>query len=84
MSPKMWQLAHDASPLPENRVASYSIGRPATTDAGSGLGSASWATSRRAPRSITLTALSNRVMTYIRPRASSSASPLGPPPLTAM
>ena len=28
--------------------------------------------------------LSNRVLTYMRPRASSSTMPLGPPPLTVM
>ena len=84
LSPKMWQLAHAASPLPELWVASYSIGRPATIDAGSGLGIATDAVSARVLRSTTLTALSNRVATNIRWLASSSTRPLGPPPLTGM
>src|SRR5262249_34572589 len=67
MSPKMWQLAHAASPLPELWVASYSIGRPLTTEAGSGLGIVTdWVWVLLA-RSTTLTPLSNRVATHSRP-----------------
>ncbi len=62
MSPKMWQLAQEASPLPEKRVASYSKGRPSTTEGGSGLGRRSAATSWRDFRSMTFTASSKRVM----------------------
>src|SRR5580700_5707143 len=62
MSPKMWQLAQDASPLPENRVASYNIGRPSITESGSGLGMGNPATSRLVFRLMTFTELSKRVM----------------------
>src|SRR5262245_24081988 len=82
MSPKMWQLAHDASPLPELWVASYRIGRPATTEVGSGLGIDTDWVSALVARLITLTELSNRVATNRRPLASSSTRPIGPPPVT--
>src|SRR5262249_20458051 len=62
LSPKIWQLAQDASPLPE-RLASYSIGRPLITDGGSGFGSGNAATSLCERKSTTLTESSKRVMT---------------------
>src|SRR4029079_7993488 len=83
-SPKMWQRAHAPSPLPELCVASYSIGRPATTEAGSGLGSDTDWVWLLLTRLTTLTAVSNRVITNMRLLASSSTMPLGPPPVTGM
>ena len=84
MSPKVWHDAHEASPLADERWASYRKGRPATMLAGSGLVSTALATSVRLLRLMTLIALSKRVITYRRLRASSSTRPLGPPPLTVM
>ena len=83
-SPKTWQLAHAWSPWLEVVLASYKNGRPCTTETGSGFGSATLAVCARVAKSITLTELSKRVTTYKRLRGSSSARPLGPPPVTEM
>jgi hypothetical protein len=63
MSPKMWQLEHEASPLLLVRLASYSIGRPSMTLSGSGLWSATVWTSVSPTVSTTEIELLKRVST---------------------